>query len=225
MGRSPIFAMFALLASWHIASAQNKPPEPSNAAQDKRIDPAPITPDRVSSDVEARAKKAMSSGEAPSTRGGSFYFSWSSMTPVEFEALGGHVLFLILVWTQKPEWLPVQRVYLRADGKEVPIQKVSTWKTPVDAGSVTAQMYGSNREDGFYLVPGGAMLRKGQIVQDLSANQTGRVLLELPSNVASNDARRFPNLDPAPNAKPDLKALQAFIQRRFTGFPLPASLP
>jgi hypothetical protein len=69
------------------------------------------------------------------------------------------------------------------------------------------------------------MLRKGEIVQDLNANQLGRVLLQLPSNVAASDARRFPNLDPAPGAKPDLKALQAFIQRRFTGFPLPASLP
>lgn len=167
----------------------------------------------------------MTAGEAPSPRGGTFYFSWSSITPVEFEALGRQILFLIMVWTQKPEWLPVQRVYLRADGKEVPIQKVSAWKTPLDTGSATAQMYGPNREDGFYLVPGGAMLRKGEIVQDLSANQLGRVLLQLPSGVASNDARRFPNLEPAPGAKPDLKALQAFIQRRFTGFPLPASLP
>ena len=63
----------------------------------------------------------MTAGEAPSPRGGTFYFSWSSITPVEFEALGRQILFLIMVWTQKPEWLPVQRVYLRADGKEVPI--------------------------------------------------------------------------------------------------------
>jgi hypothetical protein len=225
MGRSLICAMFALLASWHIASAQNKPPEPPKAPEDRRIDPAPVTPDRVRSDAEAGAKKAADSGQSPSPRSRFFYFSWSSMTPVEFEGLGRHILFLISVWTQRPEWLPVQSVYLRADGKEVALQKVSSWNTPVDAGSVTAKMYGPNREDGFYLVPGGAMLRKGEIVLDINANQKGWVLVALPSNVASGDARRFPNLDPAPNAKPDLKALQAFIQRRFTGFPVPASLP
>jgi hypothetical protein len=51
------------------------------------------------------------------------------------------------------------------------------------------------------------------------------ILLELPSNVASATAKRFPNLDPAPGTKPHLKALQAFIQRKFPGFPVPRSLP
>ena len=222
MQRPATYAMLALLASWHPANAQNEPP---SVPQDHRIDPAPVTPDRVKSDAEAGAKKAADSGRSPLPRAHSFYFSWSSMTPVEFEALGRHILFLVSTWTQKPEWLPVQSVYLRADGKELPLVKVSTWTTPVDAGSATAKMYGPNREDGFYLVPGGAMLRKGEIVQDLNANQTGWVLVALPSNVASTDARRFPNLDPAPNAKPDLNALQAFIARRFTGFPVPTSLP
>ena len=107
---------------------------------------------------------------------------------------------------------------------ELPIYKVSSWKTPVDSGSLTAKMYGANREDGFYLVPGGAMLRKGEIVLDL-ANRTGWVMLELPSNVASAAPRRFPNPDPAPNAKPNLKTLQAIIQSKFTGFPVPQTLP
>ena len=69
------------------------------------------------------------------------------------------------------------------------------------------------------------MLRKGQILIDLSANEAGWILLELPSNVASTGAKRFPNLYPAPGAKPDSKALQAFIQRKFPGFPVPRSLP
>jgi hypothetical protein len=43
--------------------------------------------------------------------------------------------------------------------------------------------------------------------------------------VASSDPKRFPNLDPVPNAKPDLKTVQAMIQRKFTGFPVPQSLP
>ena len=184
-----------------------------------------FSPDRVKSDMEGFAKKAQDDGRAPLTRGRLYFFNWTTLSPAEFEALGRHTLFLVAVWTQKGDWLPVQRIYIRADGQERPLYKVSSWKTPVDSGSLAAKVYGANREDGFYLVPGGALLRKGEIVMDLSANQKGWVMLELPSNVASADARRFPNPDPAPNAKPDLKALQALIRRRFTGFPVPQSLP
>jgi hypothetical protein len=101
---------------------------------------------------------------------------------------------------------------------------VSSFKTQVDGGSATAKVYGANREDGFYLAPGGAMLRKGQIVMDLNANRTEWVMLELPSNVATA-GKKFPNPDPAPNAKPNLRALQGFIQSKFPGFPVPQSLP
>ncbi len=69
------------------------------------------------------------------------------------------------------------------------------------------------------------MLRSGQLRVELSANGVGWTLLELPSTVATAAANRFPNPDPAPNAKPSLKALQAFIRRKFPGFPVPQSLP
>jgi hypothetical protein len=213
-----------LLASWHAAHAQTKPIVEDQKGPKDRTVSGVFSPDRVKSDQEALAKKAQDSGAAPLQRSRSYYFAWSSMTPAEFEALGRHVVFLISIWTQKPEELPVKRIYIRADGQELPLYKVASWKTPVDSASLTAKMYGPNREDGFYLVPGGAMLKKGQVVLDL-ANRTGWIMLELPSNVASNDARRFPNPNPEPNAKPDLKALQVFIQRKFPGFPVPQSLP
>jgi hypothetical protein len=216
--------IIGLLASPHAAHAQTNPAtgEPKGPA-DKAISGV-FSPDRVKSDQDAAAKKAEASGAAPFQRGRSYYFAWSSITPAEFEALGRHTVFLVAIWTQKPEELPVKRIYIRADGQELPLVKVSSWKTSVDAGSPTAKMYGPNREDGFYLVPGGAMLRKGQIVVDLPG-RTGWVMLELPSNVATKDDRRFPNPDPEPGAKPDLKALQAFIARKFPGFPVPKSLP
>ena len=210
MRRLATCIVIGLLASWHGAHAQTNPatadPKP---AKDKSISGV-FSPDRVKSDQEASAKKAQDSGAAPFQRGRNYYFAWSSMTSAEFAALARHAVFLFAIWTQKPE--------------ERPVYKVAGWKTAVDGASLTAKMYGPNREDGFYLVPGGAMLKKGQIVLDL-ADRAGWVMLELPSNVATNDARRFPNPDPEPNAKPDLRALQAFVQRKFPGFPVPSSLP
>ncbi|MGD0023037.1 MAG: hypothetical protein ABSC37_00220 [Xanthobacteraceae bacterium] len=206
--------MISLLASWHTAHAQTNP------LRDIKVSGV-FSPDRVKSDMEANAKKAQGSGAAPSQHGRNFYFLWDTITPAEFEALARHTVFLFAIWTQKPEELPVKRIYIRVDGKEQTVYKVSSWKTPVDKGSLTAKMYGPNREDGFYLVPGGALLQKGQIVLDL-ADQAGWVMLDLPANTATN---RFPNLNPGPNAKPDLGTLQAIIRRMFPGFPVPQSLP
>jgi hypothetical protein len=220
--------IIGLFASGHAVRAQAPAPAKPAAEDPKgpsdRLISGLISPDRVKSDQEAFAKKAQASGTAPFPRGKNIYFAWNTMTPAEFDGLGKRVLFLIPMWTQKPEELPVKRVYIRANGQELPVYKVSSWKTPVDGGSPTAAMYGPYREDGFYLVPGSAMLEKGEIVLDL-ANRTGWVQQELPSNVATDNARRFgDNIAPS-NAKPDLKALQGLIARRFPGFPVPRSLP
>ena len=223
MRQLAVFALVGCLASLGVAAHAETNPAPEGP-KDKTIS-GDFTPDRVASDQEAFAKKLQESGKGPLPRGRNYYFAWGSMTPVEFEALGRNTVMLIAVWTQKGEELPVKLVHIRTDGQDVPLKKVSSWKTPVDGGSLTAKMYGPNREDGFYLVPGGAMLRKGLLRVELSANNAGWTLLELPSNVASAAAKHFPNPDPAPNAKPDLKALQAFIRRKFPGFPVPQSLP
>lgn len=223
MRQLTVFALLGCLASLGTTAHAQTNPAPKGPT-DKAIS-GDFTPDRVKSDQETFAKKQQESGKGPLLRGRNYYFAWSSMTPAEFEALGRHTIFLIAVWTQKPEELPVKLVHIRTDTQDMPVMKVSSWKTPVDSSSITANIYGPNREDGFYLVPGGAMLRKGQMRLELSANGVGWTLLELPSTVASAAAKRFPNPDPAPNAKPALKALQAFIQRKFPGFPVPQALP
>ena len=182
-----------------------------------------VSPDRVKSDAEADAKKLQDSGAAPSARGRKYYFAFPP--PAEFAALAKYAVLLIAVWTQKAEELPVKRVYIRANAQDVPVRKISSWRTDVDRNSIASKMFGANREDGFYLVPMGAMMRSGQILIDLTANRTAWVMLELPSTVATANSEKYPNLDPAPNAKPDLKALQALVRRKFPGFPAPQSVP
>jgi len=97
-----------------------------------------------------------------------------------------------------------------------------------DPGSLAAEVFGRNREDGFYLVPTGALLREGQLLVDFSANRSANNFLQLPSTVATEAAKKntmFQSADPPANARPDLKALQKFLQRKFPGFPVPDSLP
>jgi hypothetical protein len=222
---------YALVLAWigflHAATpACAQIPSPAEAAKgphDRDISGV-FSPDRVKSDIEADARKSREGGKPPSDRGRKFYFTLAA-TPAEFTALNKYTLFLVAVWTQKAEELPVKRMFIRANGQDVPVQKLSSWRSEVDKDSLAATMYGPYREDGFYLVPTGAMLRNGQIIMDMSANRSGWVILELPSKVASAKPEKYPNPDPAPGVKPDLKALQALVQRKFTGFPVPQSVP
>ena len=199
-------------------------PVPKGGLQDSPT-PGVFSADRIASDKEAKARKALDSGRTPFQADDSIHFYWYMLSLEEFEALARHTVVLIAVWAQNPEWLPVQRVYIRADGKEQLVYKVSSWRTPVSSGSLTAKMFGPHREDGFYLVSGRTLLSKGQIIADLSANVMGWKMMDLPSNVASANAQRFPNVDPPPNVKADLKTLQALIQRQYPGFPVPQSFP
>ena len=205
-----------------VALAQTKAPPPKEGPKDKSVQ-GEFTPARVNADQEANAKK-QESGKGALSRGRIYFFPWGSLTPAEFDGLGRQTMFLLAIWTQKPEELPVKRIFHRSDAGETAIYKVSSWKTPVDAGSVTARIYGPNREDGFYLVPGNVMLGKGQLVIELSANQPNWILLELPSTVASAGAKRFPNATAAPG-RPSLGMVQELVRRKFTGFPVPQSLP
>ena len=69
------------------------------------------------------------------------------------------------------------------------------------------------------------LMRDGQVLIDLAANRMAWAILQLPGKAALQRVKQFPNPDPAPNAKPDLKALQTFIARQYPGFPVPKSLP
>jgi hypothetical protein len=132
---------------------------------------------------------------------------------------------LLTVITQKAEELPLNKVYVRAGGNDVPIMKISNWRSDVATGTLAHKVYGPYREDGFYAIPTGMLVRDGQLLIDFAANRNGLVFLQLPSTAAPQNTKNFPNLDPEPNAKPDLKALQALIQLKFPGFPLPKALP
>src|SRR5581483_10616403 len=105
-----------------------------------------FTPDRVKSDQEGFARKQQESGKGPLPRGRNYYFLWNALTPAEFEGLGRHIIFLISVWTQKPEELPVKLVHIRTEAQDLPVIKVSSWNTPVDGNSLTAKIFGPNRE-------------------------------------------------------------------------------
>ena len=219
-----VIAVLGLLSV--VATAAPAPNEPAKDEQKGPQDRAvsgPLRPSDLLVEIEkAAAKRQQESG--PTERGRFFRFH-AARDQGEFEALGRHAVMLLTVLSQKSDELPVKRVYIRAGGKEVAVPRVSSWRSELDANLVSAKVYGRFREDGFYLLPMGSLLRDGQVMIDL-ANRNGWIMIQLPSHGAkASRAASFAKTDPSPDAKADLKTLQAFVRKNFPDFPVPTSVP
>ena len=219
MGRLAAAAIIGLLAA-SLAQAQTTP---APDAPDGKLETGVVTPERVTQQIEEWAKQRQESG-GPSARVAHVWIFFAG-GPNEFAALGRYSVLLLTVVTQRSEELPLKRVYIRANDQDVPVQKISTRRGDVDSALLTHKIYGPYRETGFYLIPTGMTLREGQLLADFAANRTGMPILQLPNKGTPDQVKRFPNLDPTPRAKPELKVLQALLEKQTAGFPIPRSLP
>ena len=219
MGRLAATATIGLVAA-SLAYAQTTP---APDAPDGKLEAGVVTPERVTQQIEEWAKQRQESG-GPSARVSHVWIFFAG-GPNEFAALGRYSVLLLTVVTQRSEELPLKRVYIRANDQDVPVQKLSSWRGDVDSALLTHKIYGPYREAGFYLLPTGMTLRDGQLLADFAVNRTAMPILQLPNKGTPDQVKRFPNLDPTPRAKPELKVLQALLEKRTSGFPIPRSLP
>jgi hypothetical protein len=181
------------------------------------------SPDRIHDDIEEAARKRQQANSAPLARG-TFWHLIYPRNASEMAALARYSVFFLAAISQKPEELPLKRVFHRAGGQDRPILKVSSWRSDLPAASLGHKMYGAYREDGFYLVPTMIVLKDGQILIDFGANSLNYAVWKLPAVGAQEALKSYSNLDPG-NAKPSLAALQTLVKQKFTGFPVPTSVP
>lgn len=205
----------------------NNPADPKSwacVARDREISGA-IPPERVAADMERDAKLLIAERKTPAFCR-KYYLSFAAIR-AQFEGLAHYTLYLISIWARNADELPVKRAYIRTGENEIAILKVESLMGEQDAGSVIAQACGTHRESGFYLVPTNALLHEGVIKLDFAGKITGFNLHGLPSNPVSVrlKARPWYANAPAPGARPDLRALQAFMKERFPRFPVPSALP
>jgi hypothetical protein len=183
-----------------------------------------VTPERQTGKLEAWAKELEEKQSRPLERQ-IYYTGLHARDLAEFDALGRYSLLILTVVTQSAGELPVKRVYLRMPDREVPVLKIASWRRNIDQTLATYKMYGPYREDGFYLFPLSAYLRVAQLQADLAANRLSLPVLELPTDVGPDWLKTMQDPDPLPGALPKLRALQDFIRRNTSGFPIPTSLP
>lgn len=143
-------------------------------------------------------------------------FVWP-LNEAEYRETNKHNLVLIVAFSRTAGELPLRRCYIRGQGKELPLRKLSSRQSTVDAGSITRKL-GVYREDGFYVAPSGAMAREGLVLCDYTTNRTEFKVYQLPGT-PPDFVRNDPNSDAGPD--PSMETIRKIIAREYTGFPFP----
>jgi hypothetical protein len=181
-----------------------------------------VSPAIMAERLEQSAIRTSKSAPKGAARGASVDFTWPS-EPEEYRALTKHVLVLVSVVTQDAAELPVQRVYIGVNGRETDLIRLSSQRSDVRKGSVTFSVLGPYREDGFYLAPAGLMMADGYLQADFAVRRKNFNLYKLPGT-PPDFIKADGNPMPPADAKPEMPALRAILQREYKGFELPADL-
>jgi hypothetical protein len=206
-------AVVALAICHGPATAQVSAPTASGAPIQSRIGDAVTSRESHDAYIQARAQAAQDKGDDPSARYRIFSISWSDEVD-EYQRMARYVVMLLTVVTQERKELPLARVYIRAGGRDVTLRKIGSTRREYATGNVAGIMFGRYREDAFYLVPGGALMRDGAVYADFSANRTEMGVVQLPTVVGQDRVKTFPTDDPPANIKPDADTFKAFVSRK-----------
>jgi hypothetical protein len=150
-------------------------------------------------------------------------FAWPE-SEAEYRALGKFIVVLVVAVSQTEQELPLKQLYVAAGGRTVALQKIASERRTLPEGSDVATVLGRYREDAFYVAPAAPMMRKGYLLIDFAINRSGLRVYELPGT-PPDFVRKDRNPNPAKGAKPDVKALQAMIEREYPGFRLTPVAP
>ena len=178
-----------------------------------------VTPDKIDQRLEASAEDTRKISAKGAARTALIDFAWPQ-DKAEYLALGKYVVVLINAVSQEADELPLKRVYVESQGREITLEKIGSIRREVPKASPVYAMLGRYREDAFYLAPAGTMMRKGTVMVDFAVRRSGFRLYELPGTppaFVKADRKPMPGAD----AKPDPAALKAILEREYTGFTLP----
>jgi hypothetical protein len=181
-----------------------------------------VTPADMTERLEKAAVRTKEQAPKGAARGSSIDFCWPSSVE-EYRDIGKYVLVLVSVVTQDAAELPLRRVYVTVNGEQTELVRLSSQRRDVRKGSTTFSILGSFREDGFYVAPAGLMMSDGYLQADFAIRRNSFNLYKLPGT-PPDFIKADNNPMPGPDAKPDLPAVLAMLQREYKGFELPASL-
>jgi hypothetical protein len=187
-------------------------PQPSVEPTEWRNKPA--TPERMSQRIEEAALKYQANAPIPRVV---LYDIGYPRDDQEYAALDGHAVILITALAQEREELPLKRVYVLADGKEIELKLIKQVlsKQP-STSSPSTITFGAFRGDGLYLLPVYLRMKPANLMVDFARNKTGLQIATFGTPV-STEVSTLPIKAPT-GSGPSNTVLDEFMKREYPSF-------
>jgi hypothetical protein len=188
--------------------------QPQSVVEDPAWRNKPATPDRMSQRIEEAAIKYQANAPIPRVV---LYDIGFPHNDQEAARLDGHAVILLTALAQERGELPLQRVYVLADGKEIELKllKLVLSEQPAD-GSITAKTFGAFRADALYLLPMYLRLKAADLLVDFGKNRMGFKVATFGTPVSADVGRL--NIKPPTGTGPSNEMLEEFIRREYPSF-------
>lgn len=174
----------------------------------------PATPETIRQRIEEAAIKYQASAPIPR---GVLYDIGYPRSEQEYAALGGHAVMLITALAQEREELPLKRVYVLMDGKEIELKPLKLVLSEQSAASsLSVKTFGAFRMDALYLLPVYLRMKPADLMVDFASNKMGLKVATFGTPVPE-DVTRLAIKEPT-GVSPSDKALDEFIKREFPSF-------
>lgn len=136
----------------------------------------------------------------------------------EFLALDGYTVMLVSAVTHDQSELPLARLYLTMDGKELEMPVIARTRRAVSKGSATYQTFGPFREDVFVIVPSVLLFYETCFSADFAAHRQGFEFGRGPMNAPDYLIAERSLVTSTVKASPAPAAFLPLIRREYPGF-------
>lgn len=174
----------------------------------------PVTPARMNQRIEEAAIQYATAAPIPRIV---LYDIGYPHDEKEYAALDGNAVMLLTAVSQDREELPLKRVYVLLEGKEVELKliKVVLAELPV-SDTATAKTFGRFRADALYLLPRSMRARNVDLLVDFQRNRMNFKAATFDSPLPA-DVNRLMQIKPS-GSGPSESALELFIKREYPTF-------
>ncbi len=174
----------------------------------------PVTPARMSQRIEEAAIKYQANAPIPRVV---LYDIGYPHNDQEYAALDGNAVILITALAQAREELPLKRIYVLIDGKEIelkPIKQVLSEQSA--ANNISAKTFGAFREDALYLLPIYLRMKSADLMVDFARDRMGFKMATFGTPVSADVSKL--TIKSQTGTGPSDRALEEFIKREYPSF-------
>ena len=175
----------------------------------------PVTPARMNQRIEEAAVQYAAHAPIPRIV---LYDICFPVDEKEAAALDGHGVILFTAVSQVREELPLQRVYVLSEGKEVELKLLKVVLAELNTPeAASAKTFGKFRADALYLLPMSLRVKNVDLLADF---QTNRMAFKVATfgTPLPDDLKAIVSVKPS-GAGPAQAALETFIKREYPSFP------